>query len=231
MGNAIRKQDWASFLAEITIVVVGIVIGLQVSDWNTARLERIEASYYLNRVTQDAGDTARLIGAEIQAADEVIGYVANAIDMIRSGTVSDSNRTEFDASFAAAFYFPDYRFSAGALEELRATGRLEAIRDAQLRKLLTRYHEAGIFKYDQYQFLVFQFGRAFSDLQKLVDLRKDFLTKYTLLGVNEFFNGNTELARALTEIYLLQQVQRSYLQEFLDETEEFANTITESRET
>jgi hypothetical protein len=230
IGNALRKQDWVSFLAEITIVVVAIVIGLQVDDWNTSRLDRIEAAYYLDRVAQEASDTARLIGTEIQTAGELIDDVAKAIDMIRNGTVDDNNRTEFDASFAAALYFPDFRFVAGALNELRATGRLEAIRDAELRKSLTQYHESGIFKDKQYRFLVDQFGRAIADLQKLVDLHIDFLTNSTLVGVNESFNGNTELARALTAIHLLQQVQRNYLQDFFDETQEFANTITESGE-
>jgi hypothetical protein len=42
LAEGIRKQDWFIVVLEILIVVFGIFAGLQVDDWNRARLERVE---------------------------------------------------------------------------------------------------------------------------------------------------------------------------------------------
>ena len=38
----LRAQDWVAILIEIGIVVIGVFIGTQVSNWNADRLERVE---------------------------------------------------------------------------------------------------------------------------------------------------------------------------------------------
>jgi hypothetical protein len=39
LSDAIRQQNWFTVILEISIVVVGIFIGLQVDEWNQNRLE------------------------------------------------------------------------------------------------------------------------------------------------------------------------------------------------
>ena len=40
LAQAIREQNWFTVVLELAIVVIGILIGLQVDDWNQRRLER-----------------------------------------------------------------------------------------------------------------------------------------------------------------------------------------------
>lgn len=37
MIGHLRKQQWTGALIELVIVIVGIFVGLQVNNWNTAR--------------------------------------------------------------------------------------------------------------------------------------------------------------------------------------------------
>lgn len=42
LATALKRQDWFTVLLEVTIVVVGIFIGLQVDDWNERRKESLK---------------------------------------------------------------------------------------------------------------------------------------------------------------------------------------------
>jgi hypothetical protein len=53
MADAIKEQNWFTVALEMLIVVVGIFIGLQVNDWNQARVDRVLESRYLERLQAD----------------------------------------------------------------------------------------------------------------------------------------------------------------------------------
>jgi hypothetical protein len=42
-ADSIRKQDWLAVAIEFVIVVAGIFVGLQVTDWNEGRQLRKES--------------------------------------------------------------------------------------------------------------------------------------------------------------------------------------------
>lgn len=53
IAEGIRRQDWFTVVLEFLIVVVGIFFGLQVDDWNRARLEKAEEREYLEQLVED----------------------------------------------------------------------------------------------------------------------------------------------------------------------------------
>lgn len=53
MTDAIKSQNWFQVTIEVAIVVLGIFIGLQVDDWNTAHQEKAEGEEYLERLYED----------------------------------------------------------------------------------------------------------------------------------------------------------------------------------
>ena len=53
LAESIREQNWFTVLLEVLIVVIGIFVGLQVDDWNRARIEQDEESEYLARLADD----------------------------------------------------------------------------------------------------------------------------------------------------------------------------------
>lgn len=63
--DRLRRQEWTAVLIEFVLVVSGVVIGLQVSNWNDTRKERALESVYQQRI---AGD----IGSDIAEMDEII---------------------------------------------------------------------------------------------------------------------------------------------------------------
>lgn len=53
MAQAIKRQDWFQVTIEIFIVVLGIFIGLQVSEWNEGRKNDSETKKYIEQLLID----------------------------------------------------------------------------------------------------------------------------------------------------------------------------------
>jgi len=53
IAAAVRRQDWFTVGVEIMIVVLGVFIGIQVANWNDARIDEGRAAAYLERISLD----------------------------------------------------------------------------------------------------------------------------------------------------------------------------------
>jgi hypothetical protein len=49
----VRKQEWTAIAIDFLIVVVGVFVGLQVSNWNAARANRSVAAGHLQEIAED----------------------------------------------------------------------------------------------------------------------------------------------------------------------------------
>jgi hypothetical protein len=61
----LRRQDWVAVAIEFVLVVAGVFLGIQVSNWNEQRKERATESAYLARIARDAL-------RDVAALDEII---------------------------------------------------------------------------------------------------------------------------------------------------------------
>jgi hypothetical protein len=65
LANCMRAQDWAAVAIELAMVMVGVFLGLQVSNWNDSRKERALEATYLARIAQD-------VRSDVADMDEII---------------------------------------------------------------------------------------------------------------------------------------------------------------
>lgn len=74
IANAIQRQDWFTVLIEIAIVVIGLLIGLQINNWNESRSDRANERAFLERMALDV-DIAR---------DQLTSFIAQRENRLRS---------------------------------------------------------------------------------------------------------------------------------------------------
>jgi hypothetical protein len=55
-----RHQDWTTFVIELAIVVLGVFVGMQVSNWNQARVEQERTDLVLDAFRADMRDYLRV---------------------------------------------------------------------------------------------------------------------------------------------------------------------------
>jgi hypothetical protein len=60
-----RQQDWAMVFIELALVVAGVFLGLQASNWNDERASRALEATYLARIAQD-------VRSDVDDMDEII---------------------------------------------------------------------------------------------------------------------------------------------------------------
>src|SRR5438067_11232815 len=53
LAGHLRQQDWAAVAIDLAIVVLGVFLGIQASNWNDERRNRRIAHTYLDRIRQD----------------------------------------------------------------------------------------------------------------------------------------------------------------------------------
>jgi hypothetical protein len=157
-----RQQEWTAIFLDFLIVVVGVFVGLQVSNWNAARGERAEEVYYLNALAGDAKAsiaevTEQLTFLEKQAAAQ------RRLARYSDGGEPNLTTRELDALVQVGIY-ELYTLSPRQItfEELKSSGKLPLLRSPALRTRLQEV-DAQIAKIRQWENDIGQMFYLFSD--------------------------------------------------------------------
>jgi hypothetical protein len=129
LTTALRKQDWFTVLVEIMIVVLGVFIGIQVSNWNAARLDRAIERDTLIRLHADieasiAGQDRDLRFLGQQIADQKV--VLAALDAC---AVTPEDESSFQRGLVTLGYVNPPRLYRRTIDEIAASGRTDIIRN------------------------------------------------------------------------------------------------------
>lgn len=82
MASAIRRQDWFQVIVEILIVVIGIFIGLQVTEWNEQRKDRQQLDIAFDRLLNETRDNLELLITTEKVDDETRVSVLRGFKML-----------------------------------------------------------------------------------------------------------------------------------------------------
>lgn len=140
LAARLRNYDWTAATIELLIVVVGILIALQVSNWNENRLDRARADGYYRRLHTELLNDHRNIHSALAFWNQVSAYGQAAIANGESGQrVDGSNWKTLLAWYQAGQMFP-FELADTTYSEMRTGGGLALIDDEGLRKQLADYY-------------------------------------------------------------------------------------------
>jgi len=138
-----RKQEWTAIAIDFVIVVLGVFIGIQVSNWNAARVEAQKQEVYLERLREDfAGIRARLTLhlKHYETAADGADYVLSIIRTDREGEGGlpiDNDRLERGLDALMSPRIPPALPATYA--EMVSEGQLSGVKPAALRDKLAEY--------------------------------------------------------------------------------------------
>lgn len=133
IGEAARRQDWFVVVLEIFIVVFGVFIGLQVDDWNKARQDRALEHEYLERLYADLEYTLESRGRASEWDETRMAQQTLVLNALRSGHLAEGDREAFGTGLALFGFVSGIEIRWSTVDELRATGAMNLIRDVSLR--------------------------------------------------------------------------------------------------
>jgi len=142
LAAELRQRDWIAVLVEILIVVVGVFLGIEASNWNQARQDRQEERRYYAQILVDLDrDLDTLNEAERrslrhdQAAEDVLTALKGDIPSRLS-----ASELAKDIHIAGFLYLPAP--SRRTYDELISTGNLGLLRNQAAKDAIAAYYEA-----------------------------------------------------------------------------------------
>jgi len=134
-----RKQEWTAIFLDFAIVVAGILIAFQITEWNSARRDHALEYEYLERLYVDLQSTfdakeRRASWDETRKVQQV--FVLNAL---RSGKLADEDRETFETGLAFFGFSSSFDIQWSTVEELQSTGAMNLIRDVGLRSRILQF--------------------------------------------------------------------------------------------
>jgi len=136
-----RKQEWTAIAIDLAIVVVGVFMGIQVSNWNETRHDQNLAREYAARIYQDlAGDIDKYRRAD-EAANKRMAQIDLLSDVATNPT-GNFDGQEFLIALEESSWSAYIKIEPSAYGELTTTGRTTLIEPVALRDKIAQYYES-----------------------------------------------------------------------------------------
>lgn len=182
LAAAIAEQNWFTVLLEIVIVVVGIYLGLQASEWSQNREDRRAEIVYLERIAADleASLTQTAISQEFQTRHA--RYGALVLQALRRCDLQSNERDQFASGIYLVAKHNAAAFVQASLQELLSAGRLTIIRNSSLRQMLVEMLQL----YDDHLFYM-------SDVQLRVAPHVNYIDSVAPIIVDSAISGSVDV--------------------------------------
>ena len=133
----VKKQEWTAVFLDFVIVVVGVFIGIQVSNWNAMRGVRAKEYAYLVRLHQDLQQSIETIDRTIGLLDRQAAGQTVFLDALAQCAVSPDSRAEINYAISTLGYINAPIFSSRTYDELTSSGSFVIIENEEIKTRLS----------------------------------------------------------------------------------------------
>jgi hypothetical protein len=140
IAEHVKAHNWFAVAIDFVIVVVGVFVGIQVSNWNAARIDQAKAHAYLERIRADLD--ADLAGYQDRLSfwGKVSAYGAKGLGYAETGEAGDQSQWDLLLAYFQASQVAEFFTTHTTYDELKSGGALGLISDLELRDGLAQYY-------------------------------------------------------------------------------------------
>jgi len=135
-----RRQEWTAIVIDFVIVVLGVFVGIQVSNWNATRIDKVRARAYLERIRGDLDADLTGYADRMDFWRKVSDYGARGLDYADTGATGEQSQWDLLLAFFQASQVAEFYTTRTTYDELKSGGELGLIDDLQLRDGLAQYY-------------------------------------------------------------------------------------------
>ena len=147
INSHIKKQDWLAVSLDLVVVIFGIFIALQATDWNNERLNKIEEDKYLTRLFDDFTQSINDNQYAIEVIENWKTAHTNATASLKNRLLKEEDKEQFETSLQSILFILSPRMALGTIQELMSTGKLSIIQsDDVLKSVLKSQEEFTVYK-------------------------------------------------------------------------------------
>jgi len=142
LAQAVTEQNWFAVGVELIIVVLGVVIGFQVTAWGNERAAWAEEQVLLVGLKAEFNQVVSDLQKQLGTHQRVENEISITLDeLTRANAAGIPTAIIADTTLAWAILPPTTQFSQGILKGMLAAGQLGLIRDQDLRTELAEWEE------------------------------------------------------------------------------------------
>ena len=119
-------------IGEIILVVIGILIALQINNWNTDKINQSESKEFNQRLLNEFVGNLDLANTKIDKIESMINSSKSILELFNK-TPTDSNSRTLDSLLAIAMEGVKVEFRTGTLNEGLNTGKVALIESELLK--------------------------------------------------------------------------------------------------
>ncbi len=134
----VKAQNWFAVSVDFVIVVVGVFIGIQVSNWNDVRQDRILEKQYLQRLYDDMDGSINDHVLNSGWDKERVDTQEVVLKALRAGVLEEGQEQNFARGLVYVGVHNPIRRRWGTVEELKSTGNIGLLRDLELRNQIAQ---------------------------------------------------------------------------------------------
>ena len=135
----VKDHDWFAVFVDFVIVVAGVFVGIQVSNWNAERIQRREARAYVERVRDDIAVSAQTVGNMVTYYRRVKGHALAALEGF------DKPQSQLGTQFLIDAFQSSQILSRtverSTYDEILSAGAMNSIPDVQVRMRIANYYK------------------------------------------------------------------------------------------
>ena len=132
------RQNWFGVAVELIILILGVFLGIQVNNWNQARLDRADGGEYRERLYFDLESDQRDLSFRIQYYGQVLAHAQAALAGL-DRPVSEDPGAFIIHAYEASNHIPQ-AIRHFTYDEVVASGKAEFLGDRMLRERIANYY-------------------------------------------------------------------------------------------
>lgn len=135
----IKQQNWFAVVADFVIVVTGVVLGIQVANWNAEYQERKDERQILQRLSDETDALLAALDTEKAALEKKVALLRSAQPVIYSAEPARPLTDDECGAVALSHIYVLGSDELTILNELVETGRFDRLKDTALKQKLREY--------------------------------------------------------------------------------------------
>ncbi len=136
----VKDQNWFAVLIDFVIVVFGVFIGIQVSNWNNYRQQSVLKSLTYDRISADFVYLDEQLDMAVQDMEKRLFALEVLRNAISVGSVQENEQEEILYAIGFGQSYTNFLGQSSTYEELLSSGNLQLIEDAILRAALSNFY-------------------------------------------------------------------------------------------
>lgn len=131
----LRGRDWFSVCVELLVLVLGIALGLQASDWASERRDRAEERHYAQRLIEDNAANQAIIERGLEK-NRHNAELARSLLAVLASADQQPDQQAMTTLLCRWFVQPSLHLQRATYAEMVSSGKLLLLRDQRLRAQL-----------------------------------------------------------------------------------------------